>query len=46
MQGPFRSELKDAAIIIDENVILSVGPTSEPTDDTENYDEVQIYPAI
>ena len=33
-------ELKDAAIIIDENVILSVGPTSELTDDTENCDEV------
>ena len=33
-------ELKDAAIIIDENVILSVGPTSELADDTENCDEV------
>ena len=33
-------ELKDAAIIIDENVILSVGPTSKLADDTENCDEV------
>ena len=33
-------ELKDAAIIIDENVILSVGPTSELADDADNCDEV------
>ena len=33
-------ELKDAAIIIDENVILSVGSTSELADDADNCDEV------
>ena len=33
-------ELKDAAIIIDENVILSVGPTSKLADDADNCDEV------
>ena len=33
-------ELKDAAIIIDENVILSVGLTSEVADNADNCDEV------
>ena len=33
-------ELKDAAIIIDENIILSVGPTSELADDADNCDQV------
>ena len=33
-------ELEDAAIIIDVNVILSVGPTSELADDADNCDEV------
>jgi len=33
-------ELQDAAIIIDENVILAVGPTAELADEADNCDEV------
>ena len=33
-------ELQDAAIIIDENVILSVGPTAELTDEVDYCEEV------
>ena len=37
-------ELEDAAIIIDEHAISSVGPTSELADDTENCDETDLKP--
>ena len=33
-------ELQDAAILIEENVILSVGPTDELTDEFDNCEEV------
>ncbi len=33
-------EIQDAAIIIDENVILAVGPTAELADEADNCDEV------
>ena len=39
-------ELKDAAIIIGENVILSVGPTSERQMTLKIVMRFMIYPAI